>query len=146
MKTLVLKNISKVFTEMPQSYNFDDMDDSEIHQTVSLVTEKIHRKIVEENITKDDKPSLSKWFLDNLDNVMKNYVALEVYEKTLSHKVMPTEDWKIDIQSIGPSEDRESWVYEWKVKVETQPALITGSFRVPFQAMLAECMKTALSR
>lgn len=141
---IVLRALQKtgLHDEIPSELNVEEQ-----HKVMTAIANQLMVDNKEPDLSIDTKETTFEgWLIDSVDDLVKNYIAIEVYEKTLSHKVMPTEDWKIDIRSTGLNKDTNEWIYDWQVLVDTQPAMISGNMAVSFATIVSICMKAALSR
>jgi hypothetical protein len=123
-----------------------ELDAQDQHKLMTTIAKQLMGQATTDEQNSSSQSTITDWMLDQIDDLVKNHIAIEVYEKTLSHKVMPTEDWKIDIRSTGLNKDSNEWIYEWQVLVDTQPALISGNMAISFATVVSICMKAALSR
>lgn len=138
---LVQKAVKKIGLDVDTDLSTIDFEKQ--HEIMSTIAGSL---LLDTKKPKIKEYTFQDWIFDNIDELIKNHIALEVYEKTLSHKVMPTEDWKIAIHSREVSPDKSEWLYDWEVVVDTQPALITGTMGISFDTVISLCMKAALSR
>jgi len=141
-----IQNFSIEKRELSVFYLEESVEKEKIVDVVDIFSFQTQKpsKNFEKLDSKTNEHLLSKWILDSVEHLMKNKIALEVYENTLSHKLSFQEDWTIDIRWKGPNE--KGWEAEWIVDLIKSKQRIEGTYTITFPDLIAECMKAGLSR